>query len=100
MSEQTYYRIHWAGRDATGDYRFCAANASSAWWGSADVREPGYSCCESADDLVEYFERDDCLDGGEDGHPLVVPTEIVRWTTFGELLADDELEAADFSEET
>jgi hypothetical protein len=61
--------------------------------------DPGYSCCDSAAELVEYFDQhcpaDDSdpvveFDGeyagqGCDGEPLVVPTAVVRWTTFSKL---------------
>lgn len=59
----------------------------------------GYSCCDSAEELLEYFQKhghtnDDTpvvifegeyVGNGFDGEPLAVPTKVVRWTTFGEL---------------
>jgi hypothetical protein len=62
----------------------------------------GYSCCESADELLAYFGQhcpaDDAdpvveFDGvrvgtGLDGEPLAVPAEVVRWTTIGQLRAE------------
>lgn len=96
----TFFRLHWDG-PAT----FSKENAVSRRWGSANDERRGYSCCRSADDLVEYFSWDDCMDPddpevaslpvvefegevvgeGIDGEPLVVPTEVVRWTTYGSI---------------
>ena len=61
--------------------------------------EPGYSCCQSAEDLVRYFrgriEPDDdepvvifagdIVGVGPDGEPLVIPAALPRprWTTYG-----------------
>lgn len=61
--------------------------------------EAGYSCCESAAELLAYFDQhcpaDDTdpvvvFDGeivgtGLDGEPLVIPTTVIRWTTVGQL---------------
>ena len=60
----------------------------------------GYSCCETPEALVRYFEARSCDDDapvvvfegaelgrGEDNEPLVVPTRVIGWTTYGELLA-------------
>lgn len=64
-------------------------------------RQRGYSCCESSEDLVSYFEsRGGCDDDvpvvifsgevvgtGEDGEPLVVPKSFPkpRWTTYKQI---------------
>ncbi|MFJ6022958.1 hypothetical protein ACIQFP_26740 [Nocardiopsis alba] len=64
--------------------------------------ERGYSCCEDADDLVDYIHeragipRDDwglvyVFEGehtgnGTDGEPLVVPTRVVETLTWTELI--------------
>lgn len=61
--------------------------------------DSGYSCCCSAEALVAYFSRHCSLDAddpivefegehvgnGGDGEPLVEPTRIVRWTTYGQV---------------
>ena len=99
---KTYWRLHWDGTET-----FSAENANSRLWGSVDDGKRGYSCCESADKLVEYFSHDDVMDPedpevatlpvvefegdevgtGADGEPLVVPSRVIRWTTYGEVWA-------------
>jgi hypothetical protein len=59
----------------------------------------GYSCCDSAEALLEYFAdtEDDAkvvvfagerIGTGFDGEPLAVPTSEIRWTTLGQLRAE------------
>lgn len=121
MSEQTYYRLHW------GDCpEFGAANAWSALWGAVRSEDgsrtecracdgegcedcdgegwqdacEGYSCCGSAEELIEYMALHG--PGGEgtvivftgrrvgngfDGEPLVVPAEVVETMTWAQLVA-------------
>lgn len=83
--------------DATGtiDGETCRDCNGDGWIDT----ERGYSCTDSASELIEYFDRhcpaDDTdpvveFDGeyagsGLDGEPLVIPTAIVRWTTIGQL---------------
>jgi hypothetical protein len=59
----------------------------------------GYSCCDSASELLAYFgghcPADDAdpvvvfegarVGAGLDGEPLVVPSTVIRWTTIGQL---------------
>ncbi|MFA6691468.1 MAG: hypothetical protein WCR98_05760 [Saccharofermentanales bacterium] len=59
----------------------------------------GFSCCESAEELIDYFEarggcddnqpvaifEGDFTDSGSDNEPCVVPTKIVEWTTYAGL---------------
>ncbi len=63
--------------------------------------DPGYSACHTATDLLAYFDQhcpaDDAdpvvefagqqVGCGLDGEPLVIPTEIIHWTTIGALRA-------------
>lgn len=65
------------------------------------ARLPGYSCCESAESLLEYFAARGGVDGetpvaifrgksvgtGPDGEPLVIPVGRTRWTTYAKLRA-------------
>ncbi len=69
--------------------------------GQVDIRVRGYSCCESAEMLIRYFEnRGGCEDNvpvvifhgrqvgsGTDNEPLVVPAGRPRWTTYEALKA-------------
>ena len=66
--------------------------------------QPGYSACHSAAELLEYFDQhckaDDIdpvviFDGehvgnGCDGEPLVIPINVIRWTTIGALRATEQ----------
>lgn len=68
--------------------------------------DPGYSCCETAEDLLAYFDQHSTADAddpvvvfdgqqvgaGIDGEPLAIPTSVIRWTTIGTLRK--EVEAA------
>jgi hypothetical protein len=86
--------------DESGEYdgEECSHCAGEGWLDC----DYGYSCCYTAAELVAYFSRGGGLDAvdlaqpvvvfageqvgnGFDGEPLVVPTEVVRWTTLGEL---------------
>jgi hypothetical protein len=75
----------------------CDARCDDGWL----YADPGYSCCETAADLLDYFDQhgiaadDDpvvVFEGervgtGFDGEPLAVPTGDIRWTTIGALRA-------------
>lgn len=121
---ETFFRVHWA--DAPD---FSPENARSALWGSTRSEDgtktectscipgdregckvcggtgwedcmKGYSCCWSAEDLVEYMaehgapgehDRVIVFEGvhtgtGFDGEPLAVPTRIIEETTWSEFL--------------
>lgn len=77
-------------------YNAECADCDGTGWYDAD---PGYSCCHTAQDLVAYmtdhgtpadddpvviFEGEQ-VGTGFDGEPLVIPTKVIRWTTYGEL---------------
>lgn len=82
-----------SGSDVFGEH--CGYCDGEGWFDCAE----GYSCCESAEDLLAYFDRHcpanyddpvvvfegDYCGQGCDGEPLVVPTAIVWWTTIGQL---------------
>lgn len=122
---QTFYRIHWADSP-----EFNAANAWSVLWGATRSEDgtqtectscyegdrddcricdgtgwedalEGYSCCDTATELIEYFTtaaRDSLIGDddkvivfegtrtgvGFDGEPLAVPTRIIEETTWSE----------------
>ncbi len=127
MSE-TFYRVHWEGspefsatnawsalwgatRSEDGsqtECRECDGTGASfgEQCGSCDGEgwedcASGYSCTDSADELLAYFSRhgepaDDepvaIFEGtrvgtGVDGEPLAIPAGTVRWTTYGALRA-------------
>lgn len=94
----------------TGECGFCAGDGCSQCSGGtcrtcggdgAEELARGYSCCWSAEDLIEYFaehgspaDSDDVVafegrrvDTGFDGEPLAIPTGDVRWMTWAEFTA-------------
>ncbi len=127
MAER-FYRVHWADCPP-----FSVGNAWSALWGSTwsedgtqtecrscweSAREEcricggtgwedaleGYSCCDSPEELVEYFaapvrdgvvaddDRVVVFDGvrsgaGFDGEPLAVPVQVVEEASWAEFVA-------------
>lgn len=124
----TFFRVHWADAPA-----FSAENAWSALWGSTRSEDgtqtechscwegnrdeckvcegtgwedalEGYSCFDTAEELVEYFThpaRDGLLGDddrvivfegirsgtGFDGEPLAVPTRVIEELTWNAFLA-------------
>lgn len=127
MSE-TFYRVHWTGspefsttnawsalwgaeRSEDGSQTRCrecdgTGTAFGENCGTCDGEGwedclPGYSCCDTAAELLAYFTRHGepdptepvvIFDGvrvgtGFDGEPLATPTGDARWTTYGALRA-------------
>jgi len=83
-----------AGCDGTGVSATCVSCAGE---GSIEC-DPGYSACTSAEDLRSYFQGREPDPGeqvlvfegelagyGLEGEPLVIPTQVVARTTWGEL---------------
>lgn len=84
--------------DGTGEDYFGDRCTDCDGTGHIDC-DPGYSCCHTAAELLAYFgqhcpadDRDlvvvfegTQIGNGVDGEPLVIPTHVVRWTTFGEI---------------
>ncbi len=86
-----YYRVH------NPESAFCEENAFSAPWGD-DEADPqrGYSCFDDVDRLLRYWiDEDDSssvavfhgnyMGYGADNEDLVVPTQLIAWTTLGAL---------------
>lgn len=127
MSE-TFYRVHWEGspefsatnawsalwgrtRSEDGSQTECPVCDGTGKVGGYECDNgcdegwedcmQGYSCCDSADELLAYFARHGeptpdepvvifegvRVGNGPDGEPLAIPTGGVRWTTYGALRA-------------
>ncbi len=125
----TFYRVHWTGnpdlsaanawsalwgtersadgsqtrcRECDGTTVSCGESCDSCGGEGWEDCVPGYSCTDSADELLTYFTRHGepthdepvaIFEGhrigtGFDGEPLAVPTGTVRWTTYGALRAE------------
>lgn len=86
-------------RSCNGSGEFLGEQCSDCDGEGTIDADRGYSCCDSAAELLAYFgghyPADDTdpvvvFDGqhvstGLDGESLAVPTAIVRWTTIGQL---------------